>query len=189
MIPGFQLPKERPQSAEQAVLITNETLQSAGLENARVILVEPATGPDGFAGALVDAMIPERDLGDLLARVAATKAAEQGAKVVATALQLSSGGPDCVKLSTSLTAKMMMATITLRLEGEIFVANRHSVGVRKLTLDPGTGMFAGMASAFVRPRLLELEGKTIDVAGLAGMPLDIRSLNCEGGSLNIRVSA
>lgn len=189
MLPGFSFPKKRPESAEETVAITNETFRAAGLLNSYAALLQPASDAGGFTGAIVELVISEKDLKDLFGKIIETKAQEQGGKVSDVSLRLSSTGPNGVGVSLSATVKMMMASVNLRIDGEIFKTNTDALGIRKLTLDAGTGMFAGMAAAMMRPRLTELEGKSLSLTQLTGMSLQIEQLLFEESSLKIQVSA
>ncbi|MEI6712456.1 MAG: hypothetical protein WCO60_01800 [Verrucomicrobiota bacterium] len=189
MIPGLNIPTQRPSSAEEAVLFANQTLHSAGLYSAKVSLLEPATGADGFSGAVVEATLPESELVTLFAKVAAAKATEQGGKVSDCTLKLESNTAGSVQITCSMVAKMMMASLQLQLSGEIYQVDSKHFGVRQLRFDPGSGMFASMASAMIRPRLNELEGRTFNLDELLGFPVEIRSMRVENQCLKIELSA
>lgn len=191
MLPGFNLqrPEHPPKSAEEAVSMAQEILCSSGVEGISVSLTQPATGSDGFAGAQVELLIPEKSLEFILQRIVKTKAAEHGAKVSNVAVRLLENGPQSARFVATAEGRMMMASLLIKAEGELFASGGQKVGLRNLTLDPGKGMFASMASAMARPAIANLEGNPMDLRKFTQMDLRVEHLSVENSTLKIRMSA
>lgn len=191
MLPGFNLqrPEHPPKSAEEAVSMAQEILRSSGVEGISVSLTQPATGTDGFAGAQVELLIPEKSLEGILQRILEAKAAEHGAKVSDVSVRLIENGPLSARFVATAEGRMMMASLLIKAEGELFASGGQKVGLRNLALDSGKGMFASMASAMARPAIANLEGKQIDLRDFTQMDLHVGHLSVESSILKIRLTA
>jgi hypothetical protein len=185
LFPNLTLPNYTPTSAPEAVSMAQAVLHSAGLSTASVSLLQPPVDGEPFLGARVLLSIPEAALEECLLKVAQTKAAEQGAKVKSLRLQLASqpprpdaasAEPPMLSWKITASASLMMATVEVTVSGEFHAASPTVLTARQLALDAGTGMFAGMASALLRPQLLKAEGRSFPLPRLAGQPVQLDSV-------------
>lgn len=182
MISSALLPANPPQSAEDAASAVNSVLAALGLRRSSAKVVESASGAQGVSGAVLEVAFPESDLEAMLLQTAEAKAREQGAKVSGAELKMRSVGENQVGIQLSLKTKAMMASVDLRVDGELFVAGEDGLGLRGLVLDAGAGMFAGVVGAMLRPVMAEWEGRVFALSDLAKHPLRVQCLCLEGAS-------
>ena len=72
------------------------------------------------------------------------------------------------------------ATVTLKVGGRVEAADAENLRCRELKLDAGAGLFAGMATALIRPRLEALEGRVFNLSRIAAVPVRLLRLECTG---------
>jgi hypothetical protein len=114
-------------------------------------------------------------------RAAGALAASQGVKVSQTRLSVRNGGADrSLELDMELGVRVFGATVTLRVAGGAEAADGENLQCRELKLDAGSGLFAGMATALIRPRLDALEGREFNLSRIAGIPVRLLRLECTG---------
>lgn len=182
MISSSLFPSIPPQSAQDAAGSVNAVLAALGLCRSSAKVVEPASKAQGVSGAVLEVAFAESDLKTILLQTAEAKAREQGAKILGADLKMRSVGENQVGIQISLKAKAMMASVDLRVEGELFVAGEDGLGLRRLVLDAGAGMFAGVAGAMLRPLMAEWEGRVFALSDMAKHPLRVQRLWLEGAS-------
>ena len=162
-----------PGSAQEAVSQANALLKQAGFAPDPVTLKTPAKGPDGFSGATLRADLPEEALGALVHAAVMEAASEQGVSVTHTSLQLSSGGPGSLRVALQVTAKIFVASVEIGIRGRISISNSGAVEFDSLLLDAGSGMFASMAMATIKPQLDQIMSKRFEFEKIFGRPLKI----------------
>lgn len=191
MFPGLSLPRpERaPRSAEEAVKIAQTLLRQAALEGSSATLLQPASGADGFAGARVELLLPEKSLESILRRALEEKAREQGAQIKGVELVLSPVDERCVRLQARVSATMLLSTVSASVEGELFAVESQTLGARHLRADCGRGMFATMASAFLAPKIREWEGQRLNLQKFTQRDMTVESLQIEtqAGDRRLRI--
>jgi hypothetical protein len=191
MIPGFTLPRpdHAPRSAEEAVQIAQTLLRQAELEGASASLLQPATHPDGFTGARVELVIPEKALEGALRKAVEQKAREEGAQIKQVQLTLTPVHERSIRLQAQVSASMLLSTVSVSVGGEIAALQAQTLCIRDLRADCGRGMFATMASAFLAPKIREWEGKQIDLRPFTQRDMTIECLEIlsEGGHRKVRV--
>lgn len=179
----LSLPENPPASAEDAVLGARKLLQTLGIAGATVSLVKPATKPGGLIGASLHAVLPIRALEELARQAATTAAAEQGLKVTKTTLAVQPAGENRLHLSLRAEAKIFGGTVQIGVEGHIAPENGTHLRFSGFQMEGGGGIFGGIASSIIRPKLTELEAAPLDLQRLAGVPLELTQLKSEEDNL------
>ena len=169
LLPSLPLPG----SAEEAVAQANALFKKAGFAPDPVTLKTPASGPDGFSGATLRADLPEEALGALVHAAVVEAASEQGVSVTHTSLQLRPGGPGSLGVSLQVTAKIFVASVELGIRGTVSVSSSGTVEFDSILLDAGTGMFASMATATIRPQLDQIMSKRFELGKILSRPLKV----------------
>lgn len=127
------------------------------------------------------------DLEMTLLKLATTALAKQGADVKAAELELTERSPRSLGIRAEVTAKAFLMTARVAVSGLLDVDDALNLRVRDLATS-GDGMIANLASAFLRPRFLEIEKQVIPLAAfpIAGVKLhDVRI----GGGNTLRLEA
>lgn len=173
-----------PASVEEALSQTKRLFLRAGLLDAEVSVTQPAELGENLRGACLEASIPVRSIEAVAARAAEALAASQGVKVSHTRLSLQNGaaGNLSLLLGAEVGVRVFGATVTLQVRGVAEATGGESIQCRELLLDAGSGMFAGMATALIRPKLDALEGQTFDLSRIAGVPVRLVRLECTGAA-------
>ena len=170
-----------PASVEEALLQTRRLFLQAGLEGAEVVATRPPEPGEALRGACLEAAIPLGSLEAVANKAAGALAANQGVKISHTRLSVRNGGADrSLELDMELGVRVFGATVTLRVSGRAEAAGGENLQCRELKLDAGSGLFAGMATALVRPRLDALEGREFNLSRIAGVPVRLLRLECTG---------
>ena len=173
-----------PASVEEALLQTRRLFLQAGLEGAEVVATRPPEPGEALRGACLEAAIPLGSLEAAANKAAGALAANQGVKISHTRLSVQNGGADrSLKLDLELGVRVFGATVTLRVAGRAEAAGGENLQCQELKLDAGSGLFAGMATALIRPRLDALEGREFNLSRIAGVPVRLLRLKCTGESL------
>ncbi len=173
-----------PASVDEALLQTTRLFSRAGLEGAEVAVTQPAELGETLRGGCLEASIPMSSLEAVAGKAAASLAASQGVKISYTRLSLQNGaaGDLSLLLEMEVGVRVFGATVTLRLSGVAEAAGGESIQCRELQLDAGSGMFAGMAGALIRPKLAALEGQSFNLSRIAGVPVRLVRLECTGAA-------
>lgn len=162
-----------PRSAEEAVSQANALLKKAGFAPDPVTLKTSASGPDGFQGATLGADLPEEALGALVHAAVVEAAAEQGVSVNHTSLQLRQEGSGGLSVALQVTAKIFVASVGIGIRGKISVSSSGAIQFDSLLLDAGTGMFASMATATIKPKLDQMMSRRFELEKIFGRPLKV----------------
>jgi hypothetical protein len=173
----------KPASAQEAVSQANALLKKAGFAPDPVTLKTPATGPDGFSGATLRADLPEEALGALVHAAVVEAAAEQGVSVTHTSLQLRPGGPGSLNVALQMTAKIFVASVELGIRGRVSVSSSGAVEFDSLLVDAGSGMFASMAMATIKPQLDQIMSKRFELEKILGRPLEVTQFELKESQL------
>jgi hypothetical protein len=179
----LSLPKNPPASAEEALLSARDLLQNLGVVGATVSLVKPATKPGGLIGAELQATLPIGALETLAREAVTTAAAEQGLKVTKTTLAVQQAEENRLHLSLCAEAKIFGGTLQIGVEGYIAPENGTHLRFSGFQMEGGGGIFGGIATSMIRPKLAELEAAPLDLQRLAGVPLELTQLKTEEGNL------
>ena len=173
MFAFFNSQQPTPKSAEEAVRRTNATLRQAGFTHDAVSLKTPASGPEGFSGACIRMDLPEEDLRALVHAAALQAASEQGITITDTSLQLHPAGPRGMGIRLQVTAKVFVSQVEVGIRGRVTVSNCGTIEFDSLLMDAGAGMFAGMATAAIKPKLDQLQSERFELENLFGRKVTV----------------
>lgn len=173
-----------PTSVEEALEQTRRLFARAGIADAEVSVTHPAAPGEGVREARLEALVPVASLEAALHEAATALAAAQGVKVSQTQLLLENSGGKGLSLTAhvAVDVRVFGATVTLRVRGDADATGGTHVRLENLQLDAGSGIFSGMATGLIRPRLDALEGRRIDLAQLAGLPVRLLCLESSEGA-------
>jgi hypothetical protein len=169
-----------PASIEEALLQTQQLFLRAGLENAEASVTRPPDPGESLRGACLEASVPVGSLEAAAGKAAGELAAGQGLKISQTRLSVRNGGDCSLELGMELGVRVFGATVTLKVGGRVEAADAENLRCRELKLDAGAGLFAGMATALIRPRLEALEGRLFNLSQIAAVPVRLLRLECTG---------
>lgn len=171
-----------PTSVQDALSQAEMLFKLAGLNEATVSLTRPPEAGEILRGACLEASVPVRSLELLAGKMLDSMAASQGVKVAGTRLSLRNGapGPLSLEFGVEVDVRIFGKPVTVGVRGVADGSEGESVVVRQLQLDPGSGMFAGMATALLRTRLDALEGRRFDLTEIARIPVRLERLECSG---------
>ena len=171
-----------PASVEEALLQARHLFSRAGLEDAEVRMTEPPTSGESLRGACLEASMPVASIQAAAGKAADALAASQGIKIAHTRLSFENGGPGSLALGLAVEVgvRVLGATVTVRVRGVAEAADGENIQCRELKLDAGSGLFAGMASALIRPKLDALEGQRFNLTRISGVPVRLLRLECTG---------
>jgi len=169
---------------EEALSQARQLFLRAGLEDAEIIVTQPAELGETLRGACLEASIPVRSIEAVAGKAAESLAASQGVKILHTRLSLQNGGAGDLSLllGVEVGVRVFGASVTLGVRGVAEAAGGESIQCRELQMDTGSGMFAGMATALIRPKLEALEGQSFNLSRLAGVPVRLVRLECTGAT-------
>jgi hypothetical protein len=111
----------------------------------------------------------------LLQSVAAEAASKQGVEVKKTKLTLKQEGPRSVTFRAEVTAKVFIMSADLALTGRLEIDDEFNAKLSGLALD-GDAMVTNLAGSFLKPRLQQLEGKTIPLFAFLPSGLLLRDI-------------
>jgi hypothetical protein len=171
-----------PATVEEALLQAKRLFLQSGLEDAEVLITQPPSPGESLRGACLEAAVPVTSLETVAGKAAGTLAASQGVKVSHTSLSLQNDNSLSLRLSVEVGVRVFGATVTLRVSGMAEAAGADSIQCRELKLDAGSGLFAGMATALIRPKLDALEGHRFNLTRIAGVPVRLVRLECTGAN-------
>ena len=173
-----------PISVEEALEQARRLLARASIHGAEVTVTRPAAAGECLKGACLEGSLPLTALEAALREAADAVAASQGVKVSRTKIHLENRaeGDLSLALTVEVDVRVFGATITLRVRGALDATDGESVRLQNLQLDAGTGLFSGMATGLIRPRLEAMEGQRIDLTRLAGVSVRLLCLECSNGT-------
>jgi hypothetical protein len=169
----FNSQQPAPKSAAEAVWRAKALLQPAGFAPEAVSLKTPASGPDGFSGARIRIDLPEEALGALVHATVVEAASEQGVSITHTSLQLHPAGPRGMGIRLQVTAKVFVSQVEVGIRGRVTVGNCGTIEFDSLLMDAGAGMFAGMATAAIKPKLDQLQSERFELEKLFGRKVTV----------------
>lgn len=175
-----QLSSTPPDSVEEALLQARRLLSLAGIEDAQVCITQPPHSGESLRGACLEASIPVASIQAAAGKTAEPLAASQGVKIAHTRLSFENSGAAGLALSIAVEVgvRVFGATVKVVVRGVAETADGEHIECRELMLDAGSGMFAGMATALIRPKLDALEGQRFNLAQIAGVPVRLLHLEC-----------
>ena len=109
--------------------------------------------------------IPLVELEHALLALARDAAEKQGAEVESVKVVLTSESPRVLRLHAVAVAKAMFISAKLTITGRIEISAALALQICGLACT-GDGMIANLAASYLRPRLLELEGRGIPLQSL-----------------------
>lgn len=177
----FQIPSfdaAPPASIAEAMIQAERLLHLAGLNEATLSVARPPEAGEALRGACLEASIPVRALEVIAGKTLDSMAASQGVKISDTRLSLENGatGALSLKLGVEVDVRVFGKTVTVRVQGVAEGGDGKGIVFRQLTMDAGSGIFAGMATALLRPRLDALEGRRFEFTAIAGIPVSLERL-------------
>lgn len=178
--------KKLPASAEEALATARLLLQTAELTDATVSLEKPATIPGGLEGAELKVTLPIPSLQAAVHKAAVKAAAEQGVKISHSNLRLSETAPDRLHLDLTVEAKVFGGSLKIEIEGDVAPEKGTHLRFSGFKMEGGGGMFGGIATATIRPKLTALEASPLDLQQLTGVPLQLTQLGCQEETLTLR---
>ena len=129
-----------------------------------------------------------KDLEALLHELVVQGAGKQGVNVKKTTLELTAQGPRRLLFRVEVTAKMFLMTAAMAVSGQLDVDDELNARFSNLTLG-GDGMITKMAGGFIRPKLEQLEKRTIPLLAFSLGDLRLRDVEvATGDKLTIRGS-
>lgn len=182
------LPNKPPTSTQEALATARLLLQIAGVTGATVSLEKPATIDGGLSGAEIKVQVPVTALEEALHKALVTMAAEQGVKLTQSHMAVSQPQQHRLHLRVGVEAKVFGGTLEVSVEGDLTPENGTHLRFSGLKMEGGGGMFGGIATSMIRPRLAALEAAPVDLQKLAGVPLELTQLACTGEALTLAVS-
>lgn len=172
--------KAPPATVEEALLLTQQLCVQSGLEDAEAFISRPPDPGESLRGACLEASVSVKSLEVAAARAAGALAADEGLKISKTQLAIRNGKDGSLELDVELGVRVFGATVTLKVGGRVETEDAEHLRCRELKLDVGSGLFAGMATALIRPRLDALEGRLFNLSRIAGLPVRLLRLECTG---------
>ena len=169
-----------PATVEEALLQTQQLCVQSGLEDAEAFISRPPDPGESLRGACLEASVSVKSLEVVAGRAAGALAADQGLKISKTQLAVRNGEDGSLEVDVELGVRVFGATVTLKVGGRVEAADAEHLRCRELKLDAGSGLFAGMATALIRPRLDALEGRLFNLSRIAGLPVRLLRLECTG---------
>lgn len=183
----FNSQQPTPKSAEEAVRRANAILQQAGFATEPVSLNTPASGADGFSGARIRMDLPEEALGAMVHATLVEAAAEQGVSVTHTSLQLHPARPEGVGIRLQVTAKAFVSSVEVGVRGRVTVSRCGIIEFDSLLMDPGAGMFAGMATAAIKPKLDHLQSEKFELEKIFGRKVTVLQFEFKSSQVQFEV--
>jgi hypothetical protein len=176
-----------PKSAEEAVRRANTILQQAGFAKEAVSLQTPASGSDGFSGARIRMDLPEEALRALVHATVVEAASEQGISITDTSLQLNPAGPGALGIRLQVTAKVFVSSVEVGIRGRVTVSSCGTVEFDSLLMDAGAGMFAGMATAAIKPKLDQLQSERFELEKIFGRKVTVLQFEFKSSQVQAEV--
>lgn len=183
MFSNFHPPAKPPSDIEEALTDARALLKAAGIEGACVEIARRPSTEGQLKGAALGCVIPVTALETLLYRAAVDAGAEHGVPVQRTVLGLDQAGENRLQINLCVEAKLFGGVIKVAVAGFMETRGGTHLHFTQMKMEGGGGMLAGVAGAMIRPKLVQLESTPLDLARLAGVPLQVSSLACDGTSL------
>jgi hypothetical protein len=186
MFRDLPLPEKPPTSAEEAISAARQLLHAAGITGATMSLEKDADVPGQLEGAELKVSLPVHSLEAAVHAAATAAAAEQGLKITRTGLRLRENGPNALQVHVEVEAKVFGGSLKVGVEGGLASEGGRNLRFSGLKMEGGAGVFGGIASAMIRPKLAALEAAPLPLEKLAGVPVELTQLTCSDETLVIR---
>jgi hypothetical protein len=180
------LPKTAPTSVEEVLSFADSLFASSGFDGASVSLISAPTGGVGVSGAAFCVSVPIAELEALARRAAEAAAEEQGIQVSRLELALRQEAPERLGMLIEADAKAFLGKVTVRVTGSLVLQQEQgTLHFEGLQMDAGSGMFAGIAGAVLRPKLARLGEKVIDLRQIEGFGLQVSNIRATAQQLEL----
>jgi hypothetical protein len=180
------LPKTAPTSVEEVLSFADSLFASSGFNGASVSLISAPTGGAGVSGAAFCVSVPIAELEALARRAAEAAAEEQGIQVSRLELALRQEAPERLGMLIEADAKAFLGKVTVRVTGSLVLQQEQgTLHFEGLQMDAGSGMFAGIAGAVLRPKLARLGEKVIDLRQIEGFGLQVSNIRATAQQLEL----
>lgn len=179
-------PEKPPASAEEALAAARLLLQTAEVSGATVSLEKPALVPGGLEGAELKVTLSVPAFEAALHTAAVKAAANQGVKISSTNLRVSEPVPNRLHFHVTVEAKVFGGSLKIDVEGDATPEGGTHVRFSDCKMEGGGGMFGGIATAMIRPKLSALEAAPIALQQLTGVPVLLTQLGCQDETLTLR---
>ncbi len=152
-----------PTSVEEVLSLLNALFTATGMQGVTVALSGAPPSGAGPKGASFCVTLPIVELEALFHRAVETAAGEQGIQVSRSQLRFTQEAPDRLAVAMEADARAFLGAVTVRVTGALVLHTDGTLRFDGLKLDTGSGMFAGMAGAVLRPKLARLGEQVIDL--------------------------
>jgi len=176
-----------PTSVDEALSQALQILELAGIEGSAVHIEHKPEGGNGLSGAVLRFELPVDSLEAPLGKRVAAAGQEHGVPVQLNDLKIEQAGENRLRMFVHAESKVFGGTVRLDISGWMHVRERSAIQFEGLKMEGGTGIFGGVATALIRPRLAQLEAAPLDLSQLAGLPVEVPSLECAEGRLTFRL--
>ncbi len=188
MFSHIRLPATPPSTLEEAIASATDLLDSAGLETFSVKPLNPAQSPSTLIGGAMEVKTPLKSLEALLHKSAVQAAAEHGVNVVSTTLETQQAGNNRLNIRLLVESKIFGSTVKMGLSGFAEIQNETQLVFSNFETEGGSGMFGGIANAFIKPKLAALESCPLDLQKIAGMAITVPNLRCKQDVLHLTLA-
>jgi len=183
------LPKTAPTSVEEVLSFADSLFASSGFNGASVSLISAPTGGAGVSGAAFCVSVPIVELEALARRAAEAAAEEQGIQVSRLDLALRQEASERLGLVIEADAKAFLGKVTVRVTGSLVLQQEQgTLQFEGLQMDAGSGMFAGIAGAVLRPKLARLSAQVIDLREIEGFGLRVTGIRATAQQMELSFS-
>jgi|GEM_PF-2205015 len=183
------LPKTAPTSVEEVLSFADSLFVSSGFNGASVSLISAPTGGAGVSGAAFCVSVPIVELEALARRAAEAAAEEQGIQVSRLDLALRQEASERLGLVIEADAKAFLGKVTVRVTGSLVLQQEQgTLQFEGLQMDAGSGMFAGIAGAVLRPKLARLSAQVIDLREIEGFGLRVTGIRATAQQMELSFS-
>jgi len=152
-----------PTSVEEVLSLSTALFTATGMQGVTVALSGSPSSEAELKGASFWVTLPKVELEALLHRAAQGAASEQGIQVSRSQLRITQEVADRLELAMEADARAFLGALTVRVTGALVLQSDGTLRFNSLKLDTGSGMFAGMAGAVLRPKLVQLGAQVIDL--------------------------
>ncbi|NBV85971.1 MAG: hypothetical protein EBS01_06855 [Verrucomicrobia bacterium] len=173
-----------PTSVEEVLSLSSAFFAATGLQGVDVAFTKAADSAAGLKGASFCVTLPTAALEALFDSAAKAAGAEQGIQVTRSQLRVRQEVSDRLEIALEADARAFLGALTVRVTGSLVLLEEGTLRFDGLKLDVGTGMFAGMAGAVLKPKLLQLGSQVFDMRQLSsGFGLRVTGLRASQHNL------
>ena len=183
------LPKTAPTSVEEVLSFADSLFASSGFHGAGVRLISAPAAGAGVSGAAFCVSVPFAELESLARRAVEAAAGEQGVQIDRLDLGFKQEAPERLGLEIEADAKAFLGKVTVRITGSLVLQQAEgTLHFEGLQMDAGSGMFAGIAGAVLRPKLARLSAQVIDLRRIEGFGLRVTGIRATAQQLDLSFS-